>query len=234
MPTSSNGGGSGSACTELDFPVEFDAIFAMFRAILNTPCDIAEPGLFEEVFVEPALEATAEMPPIAMPESLHEAAADCGMGDAQGEGVGKAPDMIAEPDLCVSLGSRAGGMAAQSPSGLGVCSLLAVARVPGIMLVSLLLMPKFCKDDCDCLSCFDEASERLAGWSVAMFLTELGACGYVVGSEGKSTNATSPVLPRILIVRPDDGDGSGLSDAALACAAVSSGVGRPAGMDAFE
>lgn len=67
-----------------------------------------------------------------------------------------------------------------------------------------------------------------------MFLAELGACGYVVGSEGKSTNATSPFLPRILMVRPDDGDRSSSSDAAFAGAAVGGGVGRYAGIDAFE
>lgn len=115
MPTSSNGGGSGSACTELDL-FEWDAILAIFRAILNTPCDIAEPGLVEEVFLEPALEATADMPPMAMPESLQEAAADCGAGDAQGEGVGKAPDIVADPDLCVCLCSLEGDMAAHPPS----------------------------------------------------------------------------------------------------------------------
>ena len=141
MPTSSNAGGSGSACTELDFAFELDANFAMLRAMLNTPCDIAEPDLVEEVFLEPALEATADMPPMAMPESLQEAAADCGVGDAQGEGVGKAPDIVADPDpdLCVCLCSLEGDMAAHPPSLLGVCSLLEGARTSGIMLS----MPEF-------------------------------------------------------------------------------------------
>lgn len=74
----------------------------------------------------------------------------------------------------------------------------------------------------------------MAGWSVAMFLTELGACGYVCGSEGKLTKATSPFLPRILMTRPDDDDGPGPSDAAFACATVGGGVGRSAAKDAFE
>jgi hypothetical protein len=87
---------------------------------------------------------------------------------------------------------------------------------------------------CDCFSWFHEVSERLAGCSVAEVLTELDACGYVVGSEGKLTNASSPFLPRILMVRLVDGDGSGLSDAAFTLAAVGGGVGRPADMDAFK
>jgi len=62
-----------------------------------------------------------------------------------------------------------------------------------------------------------------------MFPTELGACGYDRGSEGKLTNATSPFLPRILIVRLVDGDKSGLSSEALALAPAGGGVGRPAG-----
>lgn len=147
MPTSSNGGGTGAACTELEFPLALDAIFAMFCATLNTFCDIAEPCLVEAVFAEPAFEATADIPPITTPESLQEAAADCGTGAALGEGIGRAPDMMADPDLCVCLGSLAGGTAGHSSSGLGVCSLLAVARVSGIMSVSLLSMPKFGWDE---------------------------------------------------------------------------------------
>lgn len=143
MPTSSNRGASGAACTEVDFPLALDAIFAIFCATLNTLCDIAEPGLVEAVFAEPAFEATADIPPITTPESLQEAAADCGTGDAKGEGIGKAPDMMAGPDWCVCLGSLAGGMAAHSPSRLGVCSLLAGARISGIMFVSLFSVPKF-------------------------------------------------------------------------------------------
>lgn len=143
MPTSSNAGGSGAAWTELVFRLGVDAIFAIFCAILNTPRDIAEPDLFEAAFPEPTFEATADIPPMTIPESLQEAAADCGAGGPQGEGIGKAPDMIADPDLCECLGSLAGGMAAHPPSGLGVCSLVAVARVSGIMSVSLLSMPKF-------------------------------------------------------------------------------------------
>lgn len=65
-------------------------------------------------------------------------------------------------------------------------------------------------------------------------LTELDACGYVVGSEGKLTNASSPFLPSILMVQPDDDVGAGLSDSAFACATVRGGVGRPADMDTFE
>jgi hypothetical protein len=61
-----------------------------------------------------------------------------------------------------------------------------------------------------------------------MLPTELGACGYDRGSEGKLTNATSPFLPRILIVRLVDGDTSGLSSEALALATAGGGVGRPA------
>ena len=143
MPTSSNGGGSGAACTEFDFALALDAIFAMFCATLNTFCDIAEPCLVEVVFAEPAFEATADVPPITTPESLQEAAADCGTGDAKGEGIGKAPDMMADPDLCVCLGSLAGGTAAHSQSGLGVFSSLAGARISGIMFVSLFSVPKF-------------------------------------------------------------------------------------------
>lgn len=63
---------------------------------------------------------------------------------------------------------------------------------------------------------------------------ELGACGYVVGSKGKLTNATSPFLPRILIVRPVDGDGTDLSEGAFACEVASDGVGRPADTVRFE
>lgn len=136
MPTSSNGGGGESACTELDFLLGLDAIFAIFWAILNTPRDIAEPDLLEAAFPELTLDATADIPPMTTPESLQEAAADCGADDAKGEGIGKAPDMIADPDLCVCLASPAGGMAAHSPTGLGVCSLLAGVRVSGIISVS--------------------------------------------------------------------------------------------------
>lgn len=136
MPTSSNAGGSGAACPELVFRFGVDAIFAIFCAILNTPRDIAEPDLFEAAFPEPAFEATADIPPMTMPESLQEGAADCGTGDVQGEGTGTAPDMIADPDLCACLGSLAGGMAtAHPPSGLGVCSLLGEARVSGVISV---------------------------------------------------------------------------------------------------
>jgi hypothetical protein len=143
MPTSSNGGGSGAACTELDFALTLDAIFAIFCATLNTLCDIAVPDLVEAVFAEPTFEATADTPPITTPESLQEAAADCDTGVAEGEGIGKAPDMIADPDLCICLDSRAGGMTAHPPSGLSVCPLLVGARVSGIMSVFLLSMPKF-------------------------------------------------------------------------------------------
>ena len=195
---------------------------------------MAEPSLDEEIFPEPAFEATADLPPITTPDSLQEAAAECGTGDFQGEDAGKAPDMIAECDLCVCLGSLAGGMAVQRPSGLGVCSSVTGVRVTGIMSFFFLSMPKFGKDECDCLSCFNEVSELLAGRSVAEFLTELGASGYVPGSEGKLTNATSPFLPRILIVRPVDGNESDLSEAAPASAAIGGGVGRPLDPDAFE
>ena len=99
--------------------------------------------MVEAVFAEPAFVATAGIPPTITPESLQEAAADCGTGDAKGEDIGKAPDMMADPDLCVCLDSLAGGTAGHSSSGLGGCSSLAVARVSGIMSVSLLSMPKF-------------------------------------------------------------------------------------------
>lgn len=143
MPTSSNGGGSGAACTELDFPLALDAIFAIFCATLNTLCDIAEPGFFEAVFAEPAFEATADIPPITTPESLPEAATDCGTGNAEGEGIGNARDVVADPELCVCLGSLMGGMAAHTLFGLGVSSLLAGALVSGVIPVCSSSMPKF-------------------------------------------------------------------------------------------
>ena len=142
MPTSSNRGASGAACTEVDFPLALDAIFAIFCATLNTLCDIAEPDFFEAVFVEPAFEATADIPPITTPESLPEAATDCGTGNAQGEGIGNAPDVVADPELCVCLGWLVGGMAAHTLFGFGVSSLLAGALVSGIISVSLPSMPK--------------------------------------------------------------------------------------------
>jgi hypothetical protein len=136
MPTSSNGGGSKSACTELDFLLGLDAIFAIFCAIPNTPRDIAEPDLFEAALSKLTFDATADIPPMTTPESLQEAAADCGPGNVQEEGTGKAPDMAADSGLFDCLRSLAGDMAAHSLSGRGVWSLLAVARVSGIISIS--------------------------------------------------------------------------------------------------
>jgi hypothetical protein len=121
---------------ELDFLLGLDAILAIFCATLNTPCDIAEPSLVEVVFPESAFGTTADVPPMTIPESLQEAAANRGTGDAQGEGIGKAPDIIADSDLCDCLRSLADGMAAHSPPELGIWSLLAVARVSGIISVA--------------------------------------------------------------------------------------------------
>lgn len=98
MPTSSNAGSSGASCSELGFLLDSEGMLAIFRAILNTPRDMAEPCLVEAVFREPTFEATADMPPMTIPESLQEATADCGTGDAQGESIGKAPDIIADDD----------------------------------------------------------------------------------------------------------------------------------------
>lgn len=124
MPTSSNGSDGGAARSELGFLLDSDGMFAIFCATLNTPREMADPGLVEAAFLEPAFEATPDTPPMTIPESLQEAIADCGTGNAQGEGIGKAPDIIVGDDWCVCLGSLAGGMAAHSPSRLGVCSLL--------------------------------------------------------------------------------------------------------------
>jgi hypothetical protein len=98
MPTSLNSCGDRSAGTEFDFPWELAGMFAIFWATPKTPCEMAEPGLIEVILSEPAFETTADIPPMTTPESLQEAATDCGTGDAHKEGIGKAPDMITDGD----------------------------------------------------------------------------------------------------------------------------------------
>ena len=120
MPTSLNNCGSGATGTELEGLLGLDGIFAIFWATSNTPRDMRESCLVEEVWPEPAFDTTADIPPMTMPESLQEAVAERGTGDAHAEGSGKAPDMTADGGWCACFGALANDLEAQWSSCLCV------------------------------------------------------------------------------------------------------------------
>ena len=94
-PTSSNNRGAEASETDLGCLPDAAGMFAIFCATLSAPRDMAEPAACALALRESALDRTADMPPITMPESLQDDAADLNTGDAAREDMGSAPDITA-------------------------------------------------------------------------------------------------------------------------------------------